>query len=259
MSEYVRMRKSTMDSIAKAIQKKDGSTEKIPGVEMPDRIRAIQSDGDEIQWTEIANALRINSLNGLGKSKVEIHLPNAITLAQFCQVKDDDNVNTTVEELTIRCDQQVTAIGSMLDCSYNQYDRKLKKLTLYVDTGKATQATLVFQSQRTLEEIAGTPIDLSSATSIGGMFNYCNNLREVRFRGEIKKSLDVKYAEKLSKDSIISIISCLSNTTNGLSLTLSAKAVNTAFETSEGANDGSTSADWETLIAAHTNWTISLV
>ena len=43
--QFVRMRKSTMDSIAQAIQEKDGSTEKITGSKMPDRIRAIQSGG----------------------------------------------------------------------------------------------------------------------------------------------------------------------------------------------------------------------
>jgi hypothetical protein len=37
------------------------------------------------------------------------------------------------------------------------------------------------------------------------------------------------------------------------------RAVNKAFETSEGANDGKTSTEWETLIGTKTNWTIAYV
>lgn len=66
-------------------------------------------------------------------------------------------------------------------------------------------------------------------------------------------------ATKLTKASITSIINALSTTTSGLAITFSETAVNKAFETAEGANDGSTSAEWNALIAPKSNWTISLV
>lgn len=64
---------------------------------------------------------------------------------------------------------------------------------------------------------------------------------------------------KLKKECIVSIINALSTTTQGLSISLGKKSVDTAFATSEGANDGSTSTEWTTLIATKSNWTISLI
>ena len=70
--------------------------------------------------------------------------------------------------------------------------------------------------------------------------------------------VNFKASTKLTKASITSIISALSTTTSGLAVTLSKTAVNTAFETSVGANNGSTSEQWLNLIATKSNWTISL-
>lgn len=103
---------------------------------------------------------------------------------------------------------------------------------------------------------------ISSATTAwtdSDAFNSCKNLTHCIFEGEIAKSgLKMSACTKLDKESITSIINCLSTATSGLSVTLSKKAVDKAFETSEGANDGSTSAEWEALEATKTNWTISL-
>jgi hypothetical protein len=84
-------------------------------------------------------------------------------------------------------------------------------------------------------------------------------LENIRVRGRIVKSTNFQWSTKLSKDSIISIINALSTTTSGLSITLSKVAVNKAFETSEGANDGSTSAEWLNLIATRPNVSFNLV
>lgn len=89
-------------------------------------------------------------------------------------------------------------------------------------------------------------------------FSYAYHLKEVRFEGVIAKSLEFKQSP-LSKLSMISIVNCYSSDISGLSLTLTKNAVNTAFETSEGANDGSTSAEWQSLIATKPNVTFNLV
>ena len=78
--------------------------------------------------------------------------------------------------------------------------------------------------------------------------------------GEIAQNgFDCGQNGKLKKECIVSIINALSTTTQGLSISLGKKSVDTAFETSEGANDGSTSTEWTTLIATKSNWTISLI
>ena len=74
-----------------------------------------------------------------------------------------------------------------------------------------------------------------------------------------KNGFDVQWSTALSKESIESIINALSDTTSGLSVTLSKTAVDNAFETTLGAADGSQSAEWTTLEGTKTNWTISLV
>ena len=83
-------------------------------------------------------------------------------------------------------------------------------------------------------------------------------LREIRFEGVIANDIDFQWSP-LSKASIKNIMSCLSDTISGTTVSFNLDAVNTAFETSEGAADGSESEEWATLIATKPNWTITLV
>ena len=89
-------------------------------------------------------------------------------------------------------------------------------------------------------------------------FKGCTALENVVFDGVIPKNINMQWSTKLSKASITSIINALSTTTSGLTVTLSATAVNNAFATSTGAGNGSTSAEWLALVATRYNWTISL-
>ena len=261
-AEYVRMRKATMDSIAQAIQEKEGSTEKITGAEMPDRIRAIQSGG--VNYLDYAYSFKIYSLNLFGTKTVELTLPNTYTLmGAFSPVASNWTVgnivrNETVEELIIHCPNPITHIQQMLDLNNYTADSTLRKLTLDIDFSELKNASYFCVQTKALEVIDGNPINLSKVTKISDFLRICPALREVRLTGEVKVSLDIKTATALSKETITNIVGCLSPSVSGKTLTLSQSAVDKAFETSAGANDGSTSAEWETLVAAHTNWTISL-
>jgi hypothetical protein len=89
-------------------------------------------------------------------------------------------------------------------------------------------------------------------TTVTNMFYYNRNLTElILMEGSTIacSGWDLKWASKLTKASIESIINALSSTTSGLSITLSQTAKNNAFTTSE----------WESLVATKNNWTISLV
>lgn len=90
-------------------------------------------------------------------------------------------------------------------------------------------------------------------------FVHTDALEEITLEGTAHKSMNFQNSTKLNKASLTSIIYALSLTTSGLSITLSRAAVNKAFETSSGAADGSTSAEWTALVATKSNWTISLV
>lgn len=90
-------------------------------------------------------------------------------------------------------------------------------------------------------------------------FGYASQFTYIGFEGIIAQNgLDLHWSTILDKESHIKLVNTLSSTTSGLSVTVSKTAVNKAFETSSGANDGSTSQEWLNLIATKSNWTISL-
>lgn len=83
-------------------------------------------------------------------------------------------------------------------------------------------------------------------------------LKNIIVEGVIGTEVKLVWSPLLSKASITSFINHLSTTTSGVSINFSKTAVDNAFETSEGAADGSTSAEWLALIGTRPNWTISL-
>ena len=98
----------------------------------------------------------------------------------------------------------------------------------------------------TIDELYFAP-----TTTIGStLFNGCVNLVNLTITGTLATNgFDVSPCTKLSKESITSIIKALSDTTSGLTVTLSQTAINNAFTTDE----------WNALVATKKNWTISLV
>lgn len=90
-------------------------------------------------------------------------------------------------------------------------------------------------------------------------FNGCSALQNITFSGTLATSgLALRNSTKLSRASIESLVGVYAKDAT-VSATLSEVAVNAAFETSAGAADGSTSADWRALLATKPNLTISLV
>ena len=99
---------------------------------------------------------------------------------------------------------------------------------------------------------------VAETTQYSYNFGSCNSLEEITFEGIIGNNINFAPCKKLNKASITSIITHLSSTTSGKTLTLSKTAVNKAFATTEGGTDGSSSDEWAALIATKTNWTITL-
>lgn len=250
---------STLDEIANAIQEQEGSSEPILTTEMAQRIKAI-SGGQEI--AEKAVVLQIYSLNNLGKTVSELRLENATSLFYFCcctNARQPERLNDTVEELTLTCDQKITNAANFLYFPTSIPDTTLRKLTLNADLSNTSSFANFIANFTALEEIVGNPLNLSAATNVRYFFDNMLSLREIRFQGTIGVTLDVSEAPVLSAESIESIVLCLSDSTEAQTLTLSAEAVNSAYETEEGAADGSSSAEWTALVNSKPNWTISLV
>lgn len=99
----------------------------------------------------------------------------------------------------------------------------------------------------------------NESQTLNNTFGYCSALKNIVFEGVYKAGgLNMKWSTSLSKESITSLINCLATDTSDLTVTLSLAAVNKAFETSEGANDGENSIEWKTLANTRENWTINL-
>ena len=126
-----------------------------------------------------------------------------------------------------------------------------------LDTSKGTSFSSMFYNCTSLASVPA--LDISKCTSTYDVFYNCAALENLALTGLVKTSgLNLSYSSKLSKASIASVINALDASVSGKSVTLSRTAVNAAFETAAGANDGSASAEWQNLIAAKPNWTISL-
>jgi hypothetical protein len=134
---------------------------------------------------------------------------------------------------------------------------KIKKVShIYVDVSKAVSLSSTF-TNGAVEWVEG--LTVGENTKFSSTFNSASKLTHIIFYGTIgQNGMNMSSCTLLDKDSITSIINVLSTTTSGLSVTLSKSSVNKAFETSVGANDGSTSAEWLNLVSTRSNWTIAL-
>lgn len=133
----------------------------------------------------------------------------------------------------------------------------------YIDTTNFTSGlglSTMFCECNKLHTIIGIKLKTDGSQAFASTFENCMALENLTIEGTIgQNGFNVQWSTKLSKASWVSIVTALSATTSGLSITGSLVSVNTAFETSAGAKDGSTSAEWLNLIATKSNWTVNLV
>lgn len=164
---------------------------------------------------------------------------------------------------TFDLEEHLNSLGVKLDTSKvtntqymfrEAYISRVGVLDFTSVTNKGLQYTFYNAKLKTIDKLIVT-----EATKYSSPFYGASSLVNLTMEGTIGQSgFSVSPCTKLTKASITSIINALSQTTSGIAVTLSKTAVNKAFETSQGANDGSTSTEWATLEATKTNWTISL-
>lgn len=129
----------------------------------------------------------------------------------------------------------------------------------YLDLRNASYASGTFNNMfnycTALHTIEGIHLAEDGSQILGSaIFNKCNALVNLTFYGKIGSSgITLQYSIELSQDSIISVLNALSDSTSGLSITLSLKAVNKAF------TNGVNSSLWQEWVHDKSNWTINLV
>jgi hypothetical protein len=145
--------------------------------------------------------------------------------------------------------------ASMTNCFMNA---RIKSILVTVDCTGTIACDGMFQFASFLTTI--TLLKVAEHNTFNNAFNGANSLENICVEGVIAgNGFNIQSSTKLNKASITSIINALSANATGLTATFSLAAVKKAFETAEGANDGNTSAEWTTLAATKSNWTISLV
>lgn len=127
---------------------------------------------------------------------------------------------------------------------YSSLFTRLPKL----DFTSLTILSNTFAGATSLETIDEIKLKSDGSTTFSGTFTTCPALKQVAFSGTIGSTLSLSSCVGLSRASIENVVSCLSDTATGMTLTVSQTAVDAAFEADE----------WTALIASKPNWTIAL-
>lgn len=146
------------------------------------------------------------------------------------------------------------------DVTYLLSNSALRTVGVLDMTGATTLGYIMYNA-RSLESIDKFILKADGSNTFNNLlsFGYCYALTHCPFEGVIGQGdFDMHWSTSLDKESLTSIINCLSPDTQGLTVTLSKTAVNTAFETGAGAADGAASSTWQALIATKPGWQVDL-
>lgn len=126
------------------------------------------------------------------------------------------------------------------------YNTGITNTKVEIDTNKATNLQGCFYWARNLETIPLLRLQ-TIVTTVKSAFSQCYALKNITVEGLITYDWDIGDSP-LNRSSIESIVKALSPDISGKTVVFSEAAINTAFETSPGANDGKMSADWVALV-----------
>lgn len=147
---------------------------------------------------------------------------------------------------------------SKMTGAYNFFkgNTKIKELP-QIDLSLCTIGEYIFADCTSLQTIS---VIVSAQSLFNNMFANCPSLVDLDVSGVIgKSSTNLKSAHNLSLASITKVVLAFSISSTGLSITFSKEAVDKAFETSPGANDGSYSRNWESVKGTRQNLNIVLI
>ena len=128
----------------------------------------------------------------------------------------------------------------------------IQRVVPSISTVSASDLSALFGWNSAIKEIGEIVLKEDGSQKVTYMFDNCYNLEVVNFRGKFGQNISFAQSTKLSQDSIYGIITALSDTASGKTLTLSRTAVNNAW-------GGTEESEWLDLVASKPNWTISLI
>lgn len=261
---------NNISAIAEKIREKTGEDTTYKTSEMPSGIDEVYEAGRKAEYDEFwdtyqQNGTRTDYTCAFASWFKEVFYPkyDLKPTNAYMMFRTFDAHNIANREMDLV--ERLNECGVVLDtsqCTNFQYMFTNSFVTHIgiIDTRSASSILQPFSANRyhTFDKLILK--DDGSQTFVAEPFKGATALKNIVIEGVIgQNGLSFQWSTKLNKASITSIINCLSTTTSGLTVTLSKVAVNKAFETSEGANDGTTSTEWTSLIGTRSNWTISLI
>lgn len=151
-------------------------------------------------------------------------------------------------------------LGKKLDLSpcYNanymfQYSKFTRVGGIYCSTSNFQNTFHGCSELETIDEWGNYDENGTISGNLLNTFTECPKLKNLTVKGVIVESIRLKDCPLLSKASIESVITHLSDEKSWSTATFSSTAVNNAFE------GGSEGAEWQALIATKPTWTFSLV
>lgn len=255
------------ENIGTRLREKLGTDKEFYPAEMADGVAAVYDAGVQAEYDRFWDA--IQGSNGQQTSYIACFggvFWNANTLKPKWDIVPRSNASYMFYYNQMGGDlvAYFESIGKRLDletpkCNFNstfQYSKFTRLPKMYNSEASWYSTFANCSNLVTIDEIGhkdGGEFQLATST-----FSSCPALRNVKIKGTLITATNLSTCP-LSKDSIIAFMTCLSDRVTGKTLTLKKSAVNIEFETSAGANDGVASDEWKALVAAKTNWTISLV
>lgn len=143
--------------------------------------------------------------------------------------------------------------GLKIDTSGMTSASEIFRLSLFtrlpkLDFSKAGSMYFTFRECAYLHTV--DEIKVTASNTYNNTFYGCTNLVEIRFNGTIGNSIDFHWSAKLSFMSLASIVSALSKTVSGQTITLPTTARSTY-------DNATYSGRWDELVAEYPNWTFA--
>lgn len=243
LSDY----KDTCDKI----REKTASTDNIKSGELADKVNEVYEKGKQAEYDKFWDSYQENgnktnyngAFCGYGWTKDNFKPKYPIKPKQACYMFYWTRPEIDLSQIDIDFSECTELQATFMSSN-------IPRIDVIIDGSKTTTCANIFGYNPHIKYIKGF-ISNANANWATAFIN-ARNLEHIVFSGEIGKSISFAQSTLLDKESIQSIISCLSSNTSGTTLTLSKTAVNNAFE------GGSTGTEWLNLVATKPNWTISL-
>lgn len=166
------------------------------------------------------------------------------------------------ENLKISLPEHLASLGVELDFSRCVAASELMSYSGIYEIGKIDARALgsmnyVFSAAQNLKTIEHLILKDDGTQGFNeASFRYCYALENIKVSGVIGQSgMNLQWSEKLSAESIISIVEHLSDTATGKTITFSQAAIDTQFGF---INEQGIPVTWDSLVATKPNWTFIL-